>query len=62
MNLILEKQALPGLLQGWREQYDVFLPQNSSVFSHFLPLTPDSVLVLMSRITRASHPKLCSCP
>lgn len=45
MNLILEKQALPGLLQGWREQYDVFLPQKLERFSHFLPLTPDSVLV-----------------
>ena len=45
MNLILEKQALNGLLQSWRTQYDVFLPQKMERFSHFIPLKEDSVLV-----------------
>ena len=45
MNLILEKQALPGLLQSWQEHYDVFLPQKLERFSHFMPLTVNSVLV-----------------
>jgi ferredoxin len=45
MNLILEKQALPDLLQSWRGNYDVYLPQKMERFSHFMPLTDDSVLV-----------------
>jgi len=45
MNLILEKQALPGLLHSWREQYDVFLPQKMERFSHFMPLSEGSILV-----------------
>ena len=39
MNLILEKQALQGLLQSWRQNYDVYLPQKLERFSHFMPLT-----------------------
>ncbi len=45
MNLILEKQALPGLLQSWREQFDVYVPQKLERFSHFMPLLDTSVLV-----------------
>jgi ferredoxin len=45
MNLILEKHALPDLLQSWRGNYDVYLPQKMERFSHFMPLTDDSVLV-----------------
>ncbi len=52
MNLILEKQALPGLLQSWREQYDVFIPQKMKNFSHFMPLTEESVLVSEPHNTR----------
>ena len=52
MNLILEKQALPTLLQSWREKYDVFIPQKMKNFSHFMPLTEDSVLVSEPHNTR----------
>ncbi len=52
MNLILEKQALPTLLQSWREQYDVFIPQKMKNFSHFMPLTEESVLVSEPHNTR----------
>jgi len=45
MNLILEKHALPDLLQSWRGNYDVYLPQKMERFSHFMPLTDNSVLV-----------------
>lgn len=52
MNLILEKQALPTLLQSWREKYDVIIPQKMKNFSHFMPLTEDSVLVSEPHNTR----------
>ncbi|NLE84570.1 MAG: 4Fe-4S binding protein [Chloroflexi bacterium] len=39
MNLILEKQTLQDLLQFWRQDYDVYLPQKLERFSHFMPLT-----------------------
>ncbi|MCK9246290.1 MAG: 4Fe-4S dicluster domain-containing protein [Anaerolineaceae bacterium] len=46
MNLILEKQALPELLQSWRESFDVFLPQKLERFSHFMPLQDDTAVLV----------------
>ncbi len=45
MNHILEKHTLQDLLQSWRQDYDVYLPQKMENFSHFMPLTETSVLV-----------------
>lgn len=46
MNLILQKQALPNLLQSWRSDYDVYLPQKMERFSHFMPLGEDNAQIL----------------
>ena len=46
MNLILEKQTLPALLQSWQEDHDVYLPQKLGQFSHFMPLQEQTAPVL----------------
>lgn len=46
MNFILEKQALPDLLQTWRAKFDVYLPQNLERFTHFMPLATEGVTVI----------------
>ncbi len=46
MNFILEKQALPDLLQTWRANFDVYLPQNLERFTHFMPLAAEGVTVI----------------
>lgn len=38
MNHLLNKQSLPELLQAWRADYDVYLPQRLEGFSHFMLL------------------------
>lgn len=46
MNLILQKQAVPALLQSWQADFDVYLPQKLERFSHFMPISGDKAQVL----------------
>lgn len=46
MKLILPKNDLPELLQSWRKEYTVYLPQKLERFSHFMPLDDANARIL----------------